>query len=73
MKDHSIEVEEATVAALMELQQEMPIDCATPQIACDSHQQMTGARKVLGILCSLHQPPTKPQPGPRGLDYQAGV
>ena len=73
VREHSIEFEEAIITALLELAQEMPRDCATPQIACDSHQQMIGAHKVLDILCSLHQPPSKPPPIPKGLDYQAGV
>jgi hypothetical protein len=74
INDHVITIEEATNTSLMELAHDLPIECATPQMACDAHQQMIGARKVLDILCSLHQPPPKPpQDTTKSLNYQAGV
>ena len=74
LKTHSVAFEEATIASLLELAEDLPIECATPQTACDSHQQMIGARKVINILCSLHQPPPQPKPDRnKGLDYNAGV
>jgi hypothetical protein len=74
LADHTIEVEEAILTSLMELQSDLPIECSTPQMACDAHQQMIGARKVLDILCSLHQPPPKqPQDTTKSLNYSAGV
>jgi hypothetical protein len=74
LKSNAIVFEEATVASLLELAEDLPIECAVPQMACDAHQQMIGARKVLNILCSLHQPPTPPKPDlNKGLNYQAGI
>jgi len=65
--------EEATLAALLSLQREMPIEC-NPQQSLDAHQQMVGARRYLEILCSLHEPVTQPKPAPKkGLDYSSGV
>lgn len=65
--------EEASIAAMLELQADLPKDCI-PQQAADSHQQMVGARKYLEILCAIHEPTKNPKPAAaRGLDYQAGV
>jgi hypothetical protein len=66
--------EEAAHAALEQLATELPMECAIPQIACDSHQQMIGARKYMEILCSLHTPQTTPKIIQRQeLDFSAGV
>lgn len=66
--------EEALHAAFTQLQFEMPIECAQPQQACDAHQQMVGARKLMDILCSLHTPQTTTKTvQSKGLDYSVGV
>jgi len=67
--------EEATLAALLEMQSHYPVDYGTqPQIACDAHQQMAGARRFLDILTTIYQPPEKPEQIERKtLDHQAGV
>lgn len=66
--------EEAVHAAFAQLEHDMPLECPTPQQACDAHQQMIGARKFMDILCSLHVPNTSPKPPTvKGLDYSAGV
>lgn len=65
--------EEATLAALLELEREQPIECL-PQQSVDAHQQMVGARRYLEILCSLQQPQQETTKAPaRGLNYAAGV
>lgn len=64
--------EEATHAALLQLQMEMP---DSPSAQCmDPHSQMVGARKVLEILSKLHvkEEPTKEPRTPR-LNEEAGV
>jgi hypothetical protein len=67
-------MEDAFNNSLLELGRDMPLDCALPQQACDAHQQMAGARKLLDILSSLHQPQTTPKSSQtKGLNYQAGV
>lgn len=66
--------EEALHAALSQLEDDMPLECAVPQQACDAHQQIIGARKFMQILSSLHMPPTTPPTTKqKGLDYSAGV
>lgn len=61
-------------AALGQLANELPIDCAVPQQACDAHQQMIGARKYMDILSSLHVPETSPKTiQTKSLDYGHGV
>jgi len=66
--------EEAVHASLEQLASELPPECAVPQIACDSYQQMIGARKYMEILCSIHVPQTTPKTVQRQeLDFQAGV
>lgn len=65
--------EEATLAALNQMQTDMPIE-ATPNQSADCHQQMIGARKFLDLLTSIHKPLPNREPAPaRGLDYNAGV
>jgi hypothetical protein len=66
--------EEAIHAALGQLCADSPKECPVPQAACDAHQQLIGARKVLDILSTLHvpeKPTTTTQPGT--LNYEAGV
>lgn len=65
--------EEAILAALLQMENEMPRDC-TPNQAADAHNQMAGARKYLETLCSIHQPEKQLQERPfRELNYKAGV
>lgn len=65
--------EEATLAALLEFQADLPME-ATPNQAADAHNMMVGARRFLTILCTIHQPQTtsKPEKLPE-LNWQAGV
>lgn len=66
--------DEAIHTALIELQTHMPMDCQVPQQACDSHQQMVGARKFMEILCTLHVKDSSPKPQTTStLNYSAGV
>lgn len=66
--------EEAIYATLNELLHQMPLDVMSPQVACDSHQQMVGARRYMELLCTIHRPTETPKPNqPTGLDYSHGV
>lgn len=52
--------EEATLAALLQMETEMPQDCS-PNQSATAHDQMVGARKYLETLCSIHLPQEKPK------------
>jgi hypothetical protein len=65
--------EEATLAALLEYQASLPLDCDLNQ-AVAAHNQMVGARRFLDTLCSIHKPETvHKQAEQTGLDETAGV
>lgn len=66
--------EEAVHAALSQLATELPMECPVPQVACDAHQQMIGARKYMEILSTLHvKSDTTKTTQPKSLNYEAGV
>ena len=71
---HTEAAQQAFHAAISQLCSEYPLECSVPQLACDAHQQLIGARKVLDILSSIHVPekPTK-STQPAGLQYEHGV
>jgi hypothetical protein len=65
--------EEATLAALLELQSDMPL-VTSPNQAADCHNMMAGARRYLEVLCSIHLPETKPKSSKsQELNWDAGV
>jgi len=66
--------EEAFHSALCQMCDDSPTECHVPQVACDAHQQLIGARKILDILSTLHIPTTPNQVSkPKGLDYSVGI
>jgi len=74
VKEHPDAIEEAMSCALLELTDNLPLETAMPQQACDAYQQMVGARKLLAILSTIHEPQTTTKiVQPKGLDYNAGV
>ena len=65
--------EEATLAALLQLQTEMPAE-STIEKGWDANSRMTGAKRYLEILTTLHiatEPPKKAEG--QTLDWAAGV
>lgn len=65
--------EEATLAALLEFQADLPL-VTTPNQAADCHNMMVGARRFLDILCTIHQPQTESKPTrSKELNWEAGV
>jgi hypothetical protein len=55
--------------SLLALLEEMP-EAADPSKGWDSHSQMIGARRVLDILKTIHQPIKPPKPlKPETLNY----
>lgn len=67
--------EAALEASLLELVNDMPKDTnGMAQFACDAHQQVAGARKLVDIISTLHEPKAQPKPlAPKGLNYPAGI
>ena len=56
--------------ALMELQSHMPANTTPglptdPYVGLDANAQMFGAKRVIEILKSLHEPVKQPQPTPK--------
>lgn len=56
--------EHACQTALAELVRSLPESSPDPSRAWDSYLQILGARKVIEILSSLHEPAEKPKPIP---------
>lgn len=69
----SFEFEEAVVAAMIEMERDMPMDCS-PNQAADAHNQMVGARKYLDKLVTIYQPEvTSEETTHPTLNYEHGV
>lgn len=65
--------EEATFAALLQLQVEMPTT-DEPNKAWDQASQLAGAKRFLDILTNLSNPTEKPtERSAKSLNYDAGV
>lgn len=64
--------EAACQYALLTLVEQMPLAFADPSKSWDSGCVLSGARQVLEILKTLHEPPTPPASlKTRGLNYNA--
>lgn len=66
--------EAASQAALSLLVQEVAVPGVSPNQAADGYNQITGAKRYLELLCSIHEPEPQPKETPHhGLDDRAGV
>jgi hypothetical protein len=65
--------EAATDAALLQMQMDMP-DPADMAKGWDAHSQMSGAKRFLAILSTIHHPIATPKSRKSpSLNYEAGV